>query len=194
MRKSNIIFNIVICLGLFSCNSTRNIQQNNTKPLLVNKVQQATKFISNDTVFIERLIKYYPDLEKCKDLKIEANSTIRPVSIEYFRKNQLIKTSFFNKDDNLNDVEFAKLKSQYDISNTFKDYDIGLNNKNSTEKCKIKLTFSEENNNLLPVKFYIVDEEIDSRITYKPRVGYYLVEFDSSSENIIQRFYILKSN
>lgn len=193
MKKSIVIINAIIFFGLFSCSSTKNIKQSDVKPLLVNKIQKAINFISNDTVFIDRLKKYYPDLGKCKNLNIESNSTISPVSIGHFRKNQLIKTSFFKKYNTLSDLEFNKEQFQYDTANNFKEYNVELSDENISKSCKIKLTFSEENNNLLPIKYSIVDENIDPKIDYHPRVGYYLVEFDSR-ENILQRFYILRSN
>ena len=51
MKKYVIALNIVICFGLLSCNLTTNTQQDNTKLLFKKNIQQATNFISNDTVF-----------------------------------------------------------------------------------------------------------------------------------------------
>ena len=113
------------------------------------------------------------------------------MTIQWFRKRQLIKTSWFNDNDNLSISDFSKLKSKYDISNTFKEYSIiGLHENNNNSKCKIKLTFSEKNNNLLLVKFNIVDAYVDPRISYYPIDGYYLLEFDNDG-NILQSFYII---
>jgi hypothetical protein len=187
------IFVLLIFFGNFSCNSVK-IRDNKSESTesFEKKIQKATEYISSDTVFVERLQRYYPDLGECKNLNFEANNVIKPIGISFFRKNQLVKTSFFEKYDVKNDVDFKQVKEDYDKSTFFEAYQIMLN-KNTNTKCKIDLTFSNENNNLLPVKFQVFDENIDPRIDYKPRTGYYLIEYDGKGE-ILKRFYVIKSN
>ncbi|OIQ18122.1 MAG: hypothetical protein BM557_07870 [Flavobacterium sp. MedPE-SWcel] len=194
MNKNIVIINTIILFCLFSCNSTKNISQNNEERLLINKIQKVINFVSEDTVFIDRLKKHYPDLRECDSINIIQDPIIKPISIRYFGRASLIKTSFFKKYDTLNDLEFNEKKNQYNESNSFKEYVFNLSDKNNSKGCKIELTFSEEKNNLLPIKYTILDEGyIDPRINYHPRIGYFLIEFDNN-DNILRMLYILRGN
>ena len=83
---------------LFACNSTKEVSQKTTASLLSeSKIKEAVNYINNDTAFVGRLKRYYPDLKECVNLNFEAKQKVSPVSIGYFRKIQLIKTSFFQK-------------------------------------------------------------------------------------------------
>jgi hypothetical protein len=100
----------------------------------------------------------------------------------------------FNK---VKDFEFLKeseKKEKFDLLYNFPEYySENISNRNWNNECGIKLTFAEKTNGILPIKFELIDEKIDSRINYKSRKGIYILELNNEKK-IIDREYLILSN
>ncbi|NLP59338.1 hypothetical protein [Lutibacter sp. B1] len=196
MKKINYILLGIIILGLFSCKTTNSTTENKTGKLTKENIERLTKYISNDSIFTNRLKNYFPDLKNSSELIFEPIKTIEFLSLSKYPKQTLTKTEFYKKYQNLTDLEFEKFINKRDSINEFSPYGLNFDNIDSEHNYetskKILLRFSEKADNLINIEYIIVDEKVDERIVFHPRKGYYLIEFDNEN-NIIQRFYILRT-
>ena len=181
---------LLILISITSCISQKNIKSEKMNSEFLSKVENT---IANDSSFIQDIRKYYV-LENCNDLQIEVDEMITPISIQAFPKKTLVKTKYFGSKKNLNIIEFKKFKKKFDSINLFTPYRL----KSKVEKivnsdCRVEVRSSEIMNNIIFTKFIIVDSNVDKRINYVPRSGYYLIEFDDDKK-VVQKFYLLKSN
>jgi len=186
----------ITILGLFSCKTTNSTTENKTTKLSKENIVRLTKYVSRDSIFTNRLKNYFPDLKNSSELIFEPVKTIEFLSLSKYPKQTLTKTEFYRKYQNLTDLEFEKLINKRDSINKFLPYRVNFDNidpeQNSETSKKILLRFSEKVDNLINIEYIIIDKKVDKGIIYYPRKGYYLIEFDNEN-NIIQRFYILKT-
>tara|TARA_R110001592_G_scaffold17462_1_gene73535 strand:- start:2089 stop:2514 length:426 start_codon:yes stop_codon:yes gene_type:complete len=130
-----------------------------------NEFEKYVEYISKDAAFNEKIKSYYEDFSKCKNLNFNANSYVKPIKIKEFPLWILRKTKMFTK---LKDFEFLseneKVK-KFDLVYTFSEYySENLSDRNWNNECGIKLTFSKKINGILPIKFELIDKEVDPRI------------------------------
>ncbi len=198
MKKNMYVFLLcsIIVFVFISCSSSnfqfkteRNISRE------IYDYNKAFNFIKQDSVFIKDIKKYFPDLNDCKTLEFFQSELIEPITLSFFDKKILTKTKYFENYKDLDILSFKKIKAEYDLKSKFTPYLINLktSNINLKESCLIKLSFSKRKNNIQVIKYSIHDVNIDPRINYKPREGFYLFEYDRKG-NILQNFYVLKSS
>jgi len=105
----------------------------------------------------------------------------------------LANSSLLNKQEN---IEYISPNEQEELFNSiysFSEYNIQFERFfEEKANCEIRLTFSKKVENFLPIKFQILDKEVDPRIVYNPRIGMYILEFNSENE-VINSEYILLS-
>jgi len=181
---------LFLFLFLLSCVSNKVLDngKNNTENKSYNN---ALNHIINNTSFIEALKSSYSDLNSCEKINFIPAQYTKSLSLNFFQKEELIKTSYFSKFSKLNYLEFDKEKKEYD-SISKKDSNLitfnHIREKNNSENCKLLLTFSKITKNILVVEYKIIDANIDSRIVYTPRKGYYLIEFNDK-QKIVNEIY-----
>ena len=159
-----------------------------------NEFEKYVEYIVNDSTFNKKIKSYYEDFSNCEKLNFNTNSYVKPIKANEFPIGILSRTKMLNK---IKDFEFLsetektkKFNSTYNFSEY---YSKSISNKNWNSECGIKLTFAKKIDGILPLKFELIDKEIDPRINYKPRKGIYILEFNNENE-IIDREYIIFSN
>lgn len=186
MRVS-FFLKLLFLLTLMSCATQKNSNtiKENRDNILYNK---ALLYITNDASFRKSLNKSYLDLKECKEISFTTASYTRPMSINFFQKEELVHTSYFSKYSELNYLAFEEVKKQYDTTSKMDSELIEFNKIDSIDNCKILLTFSNISKKILLVEYKVIDKNVDPRIVYNPRKGYYLIEFNERQE-IIKHIY-----
>lgn len=194
MSKSKYFFLHIFWIITFSCGINKDFVKKEKLSHSIDEDQKIIEFIERDSVFINEVKRYYPDLNNCQDLNLFHSELVEPITLKYFDQASLSKTKYFKKYKDLDILEFKKTMKTYD--SVYKS----IPNDNKVEKniklnrnCQIKLSFSKKENNLKVIRYSINDTNIDPKINYKTRGGYYLIEFDKNG-NIVQNLYVLKSN
>ena len=169
-------------------------KQNISKQKSENKFEKYVEYVSNDSTFNKKIKSYYPDFLNCEKLNFNTNSYVKPIKLKEFPIGILSRTKILNR---LKDFDFLsetektrKFDSIYGFSEYYSE---NLYKKKWNNECGIKLTFAEKTDGILPIKFELIDKEIDPRINYQPRSGIYILEFNNENE-IIDRDYIIFSN
>ena len=169
-------------------------KQKISEPKNENSFEKYVEYISNDSTFNKKIKSYFGDFSNCKKLNFNTNSYVKPIKLNEFPIGILSRTKILNE---LKDFEFLseteKMEKFNSIYNFSEYYSENLSNRNWNNECGIKLTFAEKINGILPLKFELIDKEIDSRINYQPRKGIYILEFNNENK-IIDREYIIFSN
>lgn len=196
MKKIKYYF-LTFTIGiLISCNSSKKITKSKSENHYGKQVTKITEYIINDSTFVNDLKNYFPDLKTVDNLVFEPSTTIEFIPSNKFPQITLKKTEFFNNYKNLDFLKFERIVKKQDSLNKFSSYE--LKNLKTERKHlkngdkKIYLKFSRKINNLVNIEYIIIDKNIDPRILYNPRNGYYLVEFNNQNE-IVRRFYILRT-
>ena len=192
MKKSLILILglLIFILTFCSCGIKQNIVEQKQK----SEFEKSFDYLSNDTDFLNILKRSFQDLTNCDKLNFSCSSYIMPITLNDFTIGMLNKTKLLNEIkgfDNLNQTEQIKVfVSLYQFSEYRSEQkNIRVNYTN----CEILLTFSKKVNNKLPIKFTIIDKNVDPRINYKPTSGLYILVFNE--ENIIiDSEYLLVSN
>jgi hypothetical protein len=188
---------LAFIIGIFiSCNSSKKVAESPTENQSGERIGLLTEYIVNDSIFINDLKNYFPDLKIAENLVFEPFTTIDFISLNRFPQETLTETEFFKEYKDLGFIEFESLINKYDSVNKFSSYKSKFvkseNGLLESGDKKIYLKFSKRINNLVNIEYIIIDKNVDERIVYTPRKGYYLVEFNNNNE-IIKRFYILRT-
>ncbi|WP_425077876.1 hypothetical protein [Psychroserpens sp. S379A] len=159
-----------------------------------NEFEKSYKYISKDTTFKNKLKSYFPDLTSCEKLNFSHSEFVEPITLNDFPIWLLRKTELLNDINDFDNLDKTEQIKVYDSIHLFSKYPIELN-KNQVDKtdCEIRLTFAKKVNNRLPIKYIIIDKNVDPRIDYKPRKGIYIVEFNEEN-TIIERGYLILSH
>ncbi|CAA0155824.1 conserved hypothetical protein [Tenacibaculum maritimum] len=175
------ILQLLFFLFIISC-ATKKLDSEE-KNIEVKAYNNALQHIIDDASFKGALKKSYSDLGGCEKIVFVPASYTKSLSINFFQKEELINTSYFSKFSRLNYLDFDKEKKEYDSISKTNSSLIGFNEfkkDDSTNNCRISLTFSKVVKNLLVVEYKVIDENVDPRILYTPRKGYYLIEFNNN--------------
>lgn len=180
MRKTKYITILILILTFCSCG----IKQNAVEHKQENEFEKSYNYLLKDTTFINKLKSYFPDLADCKKMNFSHNNNVEPITLNDFPIWLLKKTELLNTIKGFEDLNQTEQIKVFNSLFQFSEYPIELKKtKNDNADCEIRLTFAEKVNNRLPIKFIIIDKNIDSRINYKPRKGVYILEFNE--ENVI---------
>lgn len=170
------------------------IKQNVTNENQQSEFEKSYDYLISDEKFIDKILDYYQDLSDCKNLEFTYNSLISPIKTKDFPIFILTKTKLLNSVNEIDNLSFDEQVKVFDSIYGFTDHYIEKSKIFETKSyCEIRLTFSKKINNLLPIKFKIVDNDIDPRINYTPRIGLYIVEFNNENK-IIDSGFMLMTN
>jgi len=195
--KKKRYYILTFTIGIFiCCNSSKKITESKTENYISEQITQITEYIANDTIFVYSLKKYFPDLKTAENLVFEPSTTIEFIPFKKIHQDILKKTEFYKEYKELDFLKFEKFIEKQDSLNKFTSYNSiyekSENRQLSERDRKIKLKFSRKINNLVNIEYIIIDKNVDPRIVYTPRNGFYLVEFNEQNE-IINRYFILRT-
>ena len=190
MRKTKYIPILIFILSICSCGTKKNIAEHKQ----VNEFEKSFQYVSKDTTFSNKLKSYFPDLKSCEKLNFSSSNNIKPITLNEFPVGMLSKTKLLNKIEGFSTLSQTEQIKIFESLYLFSEYqnnekEIKVNNSD----CEIRLTFAKKVNNILPIKYTIVDKNVDSRINYKPRNGLYFLEFNEDNV-IIDSGYLLMSD
>lgn len=196
MKKIKYILLTPILGFLISCNSSKEITESKTQDNTGEDLKLIAEYIANDTIFINDLKNYFSDLNIADSFLFVPSNYIEFIPLSNITQTTLTQTSFYNEYKDLSFLEFKKFMKNQDSLNKFPSYRSKYINSRNGEindaERKIYLKFSKRINNLVNIEYIIIDQNVDPRIAYTPRNGYYLVEFNDQNE-IIKRFYTLRT-
>ncbi|NEV95077.1 hypothetical protein G3567_13110 [Psychroflexus sp. YR1-1] len=189
MRKTRYIPILILILSICSCISKKNISELKQE----SEFEKSFSYISKDTVFSKKLKSYFPDLKSCLKLNFSSSNNVKPITLNEFPIGMLNKTKLLSKIEGYSTLDQTEQIKTYESLYLFPAYqnnekEIQVNNPD----CEIRLTFAKKVNNFLPIKYTIVDKNVDSKINYKPRIGLYILEFNEDNI-IIDSGYLLMS-
>ncbi|WP_205521238.1 hypothetical protein, partial [Psychroflexus aurantiacus] len=189
LRKTRYIPILILILSICSCISKKNISELKQE----SEFEKSFSYISKDTVFSKKLKSYFPDLKSCLKLNFSSSNNVKPITLNEFPIGMLNKTKLLSKIEGYSTLDQTEQIKTYESLYLFPAYqnnekEIQVNNPD----CEIRLTFAKKVNNFLPIKYTIVDKNVDSKINYKPRIGLYILEFNEDNI-IIDSGYLLMS-
>jgi hypothetical protein len=190
LRKPKYIPILILILSICSCGTKKTILELKQE----SEFEKSFSYISSDTVFSNKLKSYFPDLTGCEKLNFSSSNHIKPITLNEFPIGMLSKTKLLNKIEGFSTLDQTEQIKIFETLYQFSEYhnsekEIQVNN----SECEIRLTFANKVNNILPIKYTIVDKNIDTRINYKPRNGLYILEFNENNK-IIDSGYLLMSD
>lgn len=189
MRKTKYIAILAFILIFCSCRTKRNVVEHKQE----NEFEKSYKYLLKDSTFINKLKSYFPDLTNCEKLNFSHSNYVKPIALNDFPISMLNKTELVNKIEGFDNLDQAEQIKVFDSLFLFSEYPIELKKiQDDYTDCEIRLTFAKKANNRLPIKYTIVDKNIDIRINYKPRIGLYILEFNEEN-TIIDSRYLVKS-
>ena len=86
---------------LICCKTNSNIKKKSKSTIYEN----AQKYISNDSIFINRIKSYYTDLSNCKKLNFIVSEYVEPIMHEDFPSTLKIMTKSIERYDSINEFE-----------------------------------------------------------------------------------------
>jgi len=189
LRKTKYIPILILVLSIYSCGTKKHISELKRE----SEFEKLFEYVSKDTTFSNKLKSYFPDLTSCEKLIFSSNNIIKPITLNEFPIEVLNKTKLLNKMEGFSTLDQNEQIRIFESLYLFSEYqnnekEIQVNNSD----CEIRLTFAKKVNNILPIKYTIVDKNVDSRINYKPRYGLYILEYNEDNI-IIDSGYILMS-
>lgn len=190
MKKAKSIAIIILSLTFSYCATKQKISEQKSE----NKFEAYIEYISNDSTFIKKIKSYYGDFSNCEKLHFNTDSYVRPIKLEEYPITILSGTNILNQLRDFKSLSEAEKRKKFNSVYDFTEYySQNLSNKNWNNECGIKLTFAEKTNGILPLKFELIDKEIDSRINYQTRKGIYILKFNNVNK-IVDSDYIILSN
>jgi hypothetical protein len=190
LRKTKYIPILTLVLSICSCGTKKNISELKQE----NEFEKSFSYISRDTIFSNKLKSYFADLTSCEKLNFSRSNEIKPITLNEFPIGMLGKTKLLNKIEGFSTLDQTEQIKIFESLYLFTEYqnnekEIQVNNSD----CEIRLTFAKKVNNILPIKYTVIDKNVDPRINYKPRNGLYILEFNENNI-IIDSGYLLMSD
>jgi len=190
LRKTKYIAILILSFIFSNCRTKKEIAIQKKEY----EFEKYVEYISKDTLFNQKIKTYYSDFSNCENLNFNLSKYIKPISTKDFPIGALSKTIMLNGIKNFESLKASEKSEKFDSIYKFSEYySEKISNQNWRKGCGIKLTFAEKINGILPLKFELIDKDIDPRINYQPRKGIYILEFNNENE-IIDRDYIIFSN
>jgi hypothetical protein len=190
LRKTKYISILILLLSCSYCVTKQKVNEQKKE----NEFKKYVEYISNDSNFNEKIKTHYQDFTNCEKLNFITNSYVKPIKTNEFPIGILSKTKMLNRIKDFDFLNESEKEEKFDLLYKFSQYySENIYNHSWNNECGIKLTFAKITNGILPIKFELIDKEIDSRINFQTRKGIYVLELNNENK-IIDREYLIFSN